>query len=251
MKLLPKKIVPDRIKDAIIQVFFINELPFELLIGYFHRLLSDINYNYISKSNTIRENIANKEITKNHEININLTHLFVNEKHKIKLQIHPNKSISFNTLDNYIGWDNYSIYIEEVLKLLFEHKMIKAVTRTGIRYISEFQNIDILDKVKFSYDSTFIDSALKSSQSNLRWTEDEMDISLNIASRILTPGLINEKKQSIDFISLIDVDVIKKNFNLSNIDEIIDVINKCHEKQKFTFFSLLKDEFLNELNPEY
>ena len=51
---------------------------------------------------------------------------------------------------------------------------------------------------------------------------------------------------------MIDVDVIKL-FNDSNDTSqfYLSFINSAHTKQKEVFFSLLKDDFLKTLNPEY
>lgn len=248
---IPIKIQPDRIKDSIVQVFFTSDLPFELLIGYFHRVLIKEQFHYISQPNIINQGLIEKQQQANQEININLSHLFVNDKKTVKLQIHPNKSLSFNNISAYIGWAAYSEYIDRVLNTLINADLIKSVNRVGVRYISEFQNINILDKIKFNYDTSFPGSPITTSQSNLRWIDGDKRISMNIASGIPVHGIVNDKGLEVEFISLIDVDVIKSDFDSIKLDSIIEIISATHNKQKEVFFSLLKEDFLNELNPVY
>jgi uncharacterized protein (TIGR04255 family) len=50
--------------------------------------------------------------------------------------------------------------------------------------------------------------------------------------------------------SVIDIDVIREH-NITNIDELIIGINNAHSIGKDLFFSLLRPEFLESLNPVY
>jgi len=72
---------------------------------------------------------------------------------------------------------------------------------------------------------------------------------LNIANDLTRP--IKEVGKP-DRFSIIDIDVISLfDKPIYDEDQVINIIDKSHFKQKTVFFSLLTDRFLNELNPEF
>lgn len=100
--------------------------------------------------------MLNPEIPVNTQANIPLQISFPLTGHslfytdKIKIQIQPN-SIIFNCLNEYIGWNLYKIEIEKVLEQVSKSSVIEKFVRIGIRYISEYPNIDLQECVKFSF----------------------------------------------------------------------------------------------------
>ena len=244
---VPIKIEPDRIKDAIVQVSFSSQYSYEILVGYLHKILASIDFKY----NTINPISPDPKLIINNTVNINLTPLFIDKNNFVKIQLHQNNSLSFNMTSKYIGWDKYYSIINLTLNKLKENQIISSYNRVGIRYISEFFGIDILDKVKFNIDLSFPGKKIDSSTSNLKWKDQELFVNLNILSKIPLNQTININSELINFVSLIDVDIIKQNLQIAETKEIMEVIKHCHDKQKETFFSLLTDEFLSELNPLY
>jgi uncharacterized protein (TIGR04255 family) len=70
--------------------------------------------------------------------------------------------------------------------------------------------------------------------------------------------MVNHANVAIDKVtyagSLIDIDTNLEPFPESaktNFDEFIDIIERAHEEEKKLFFSLLEDDYLKSLNPEY
>ncbi|SFN24889.1 TIGR04255 family protein [Salegentibacter flavus] len=240
---IPIKIEPDRIKDALMQVFYSSDLSYEILIGYVHKTLTNNGFRYVTP-------FQEQSKINGQQINFNPTHLFVGPNDQVKIQIHPNHSLTFNTISSYIGWTKYRELIENVLRILIDANNINSFSRVGIRYISEFENIDILDKVKFGYDQSFPGTEIDTSTSNLKWRDEGYSISLNLTSN-LPVNITKEKQAPITSISLIDIDVIKQNFEIKDIGQLMKTIDDCHFKQKSVFFSLLNQDFLNELNPVY
>ncbi len=240
---LPTKITPDRIRDSIVQVFFKSDIPFLPLIGYFHSYLSSMSYEYISEV---------KEKEKKNIISLDfLNHLFVNTELGVKISLHPTKSIIFNCTGNYIGWSKYNIAIIDVIGKFIEVGLIREVVRVGVRFTSEFPNINILEKVNFDYHYQIDKEKIKSGKFNIEYLdENNCRVILNIVSNApLNP--FTDIKGKVDTLSLIDIDIIKEKFTHSDLNKIKEIIFDTHEKQKRVFFSLLKKEFLDELNPEY
>lgn len=247
---IPKKITPDRIRDAIVQVFFISTYPYELLISYVHKVIIDLEYEYIQIQHpSIQPTVNNADgniITQ--QISVNLSPIFIDKEHEVRIQLQPNGSINFNIAKNYIGWDRYFQKISLVLDALRNNKITVSYSRVGLRYVSEFNDMDISNKMKFNFGTSFPEWKIKGSATNLRLEVGDKTVILNIA---LNHPINNPQNPSTQVVSIIDVDVIKEHISITDLSKFLDIINSCHDKQKEIFFSLLTDEFLNELNPEY
>lgn len=233
---IPKRITPDRIKDAIVQLYFKSPYPFELLIGYAHSQLLKVGLEYISQS----QNGAYSQ-----EINLRFNHLFIDGQRVLKIHINPDYSIAFNIVKSYPGWEHYEQCLFRIIRALIDNSLISSVEKIRVKYISEFKNIDLLENLKFEYNTTFLGASVSSSTSSLKWRESNMEINLGIGSKLSTPG------DEISYISIIDIDILCEKIRLSSAEEITDLISKCHIKEKEIFFKLLKEDFLATLKPEY
>ena len=123
--------------------------------------------------------------------------------------------------------------------------------QTGIRYISEFANIDILEKINFKVEISFNDESVSNSSYRLTFEKDNIFKTINIASKLPVNAVLTDQKESLNFTSLLDVDIIQKKLNCKDVNELLANIDHLHAIEKETFFRLLTDEFLLTLNPEY
>lgn len=247
---IPKKISPDRIKDAIVEVKYSSKIPFEVAIGLFYKSLDD-TYTYTNRS-LGKQQIQNAlpvNLFENLEIQIGNRTLFYNDK--IKIEFQPN-SIIFNCLNDYISWDFYKLEIEKVLAQLSEAGVIDNFTRVGVRYISEYPNIDLKDCVKFSFTFGMPDIVSDIYTFRSEFGQDGLRIILNLANKlpILNPRSTTAQPV-ITPISNIDIDVIMESLSLVSYKELLDIIETTHSKEKEVFFNLLKEVFLTSLNPIY
>lgn len=248
---LPKKITPDRIRESVVQVFFNSHLPFEPLVGYMHRLFLHHGFEYTNRP--IRQFPINPELMpvdpSTFEIALLPQHFFFNEE--IKIQLHQNNSLIFNCTNNYIGWSKYFGVIDNLVTELYREKLISNFTRAGIRYISEFANIDILEKVNFGFETSVINKPISNGTFRVEWVDSPHTIIVNLGSKLPINSLIVADGTKVEFVSLIDIDVINQEFEPCESNQILLTIDNLHQNQKKVFFGLLKQEFLNSLNPEY
>lgn len=251
MKPLPKKISPDRIRDAIVQVFFSTEIPPEPLVGFLFSVLgSRCGLEYSNRPLLHKRPEAPPLLPASFEVQIPLspTHVFFNDDIKVHLL---ENSLVFNCVQGYIGWKNYFLLIGKVLRELSEQGIITSFHRVGIRYTSEFANIDIWEHTKFAFTLYDRQTSFLNGNFNLSWFDEPHRIILNLGSKSEQRSLLNHEVKKIKFLSLIDVDVIHENFEIKDPKEYLDIIDKAHKKEKEIFFDLLKPEFLKTLKPEY
>lgn len=243
---IPKKISPDNIKDSVIEIRYTSKIPFEVAIGIFYKSLDD-TFTYTNRPigkqqlpNTIPSNLQKLEIQ------IGNRPLFYNEK--IKIELRPN-SIIFNCLDQYISWDIYKPEIENVLSQISKAEIIDNYTRIGLRYISEYSNLDLKNCLKFSFSFNMPDLKSKTYSFHSELEEDNLKIILNLNNNL---SLINSKNElGISSVSNVDIDVIMENIEEKSLESLLSKIEIVHQKEKEIFFNLLKEEFLESLNPIY
>lgn len=247
---VPKHISPDRIKDSVVEVKYSSKISFEVILGIFYQSL-DETYMYTNRPIGAQQ-IAGPlplESIQQFQIHIGNRPLFYNDKIKIELQ--PN-SIIFNCVGKYISWDIYKVEIEKVLSQLSKSKVVDVFTRVGVRYISEYPNINLKDCVKFSF--TFGLPEIKSDTYTFHseFIEDDIKIILNLNNNL---QVLNKKMASdqldLSTISNIDVDVIIENLSEQSFENLLKKIDSAHSKEKEIFFSILREDFLLSLNPVY
>ena len=244
---LPKKINPDRVKDAIVEVKYYSEIPFEVLVGFIFKSLDDESFTYLNRPPALNiPQVSGKLAT----LSLGNQYIFTTEK--IKLQLQPN-SLIFNILgsSSYIGWQDYFPEIEKVLSQIAGNGIVKYYNRVGVRFISEYPDIDLKDCIKFNF--TFglpkVDSKTYSFKSEFELNQKRVILNLN--NRL--PILRNKEEPDSNFISRIDIDIVKTEIEVADdkFSELLEVIDSAHEDEKYIFFNILKSEFLKTLNPEY
>ncbi|MDR0796037.1 MAG: TIGR04255 family protein [Tannerella sp.] len=245
---LPKKINPEKLKDTLVEIRYMQGIPQELMLGFVSNVLGELGYQYAPVPN---QNI-NIEFDNSQQIAFGLGSnnggFFIKEN--VRIQFVPNQIIFNCTADKYIGWEKYLQIISGIITNLFEKKAIKSFNRVGIRYISEFKNIDIYQGIKGTLDIS--ETGLKLESSILRLADETDNLKTyvtltNKAKRISA----SPQEQKIIEASLIDVSVFE-NFNpISDLNILWEKLNKIHAKQKEIFFGLITIEFLETLNPEY
>lgn len=240
---IPKSIAPDRIKDAIIEINFESDYPNEVNLGVFFNVLKD-DYKYTNRPLGTKQ-LSSNSINFNKEITLSLggVSLFYNDK--IKFQIN-NNSIAFNCIGDYILWENYSVEIEKVLKIIISTNIIKSFKRVGVRYISEYKKIDLKDSINFNFSFGFPDVVSNSYSFSSEFDLQNFKVVLNLNNNI---PIVEE--ENITPTSVIDIDVIKMNLNINTFEHLYQIINEAHSLEKDVFFKLIREDFLAKLDPKY
>ncbi len=233
---IPKKITPDRIKESMVHIGLESSLNFPVSLGYFHSLFLESGYTYQSNSDSRDERNF-------------FQHYFFNEKKGIFVYITP-YGLTFNCIEKYIGWTVYGKEIISLITKLFENEVILKITRMGIRYISEFPGSDLYKMVNLSVSSSFFTNDNDTGRISFERFENENRIIVNL---IITKNLkpFTQAAKSSKELSIIDVDIIRKDLNIDDFRASEKLLISLHQKEKQVFFSLLNDDFLSTLKPEY
>jgi len=245
---VPKKITPDSIIDAAIEIKYLSNLPFEVLIGVFFDAF-DETYQYTTRPLKTQPSVLPTNPLQDLVLNIGSQSLLYNDSISIKLL--PN-SIVFGCLDKYIGWERYSAEINKALNTIGATKRIEKWNRVGLRYIHEYPQKDLKEFTHFRFTFGFQDIQSTSTAFRTEFQFQGARFILNLNNKV--PTLKQEETKKILQLvptSIIDVDVIKDNLSLTRIEELLEVIHHTHDIEKAFFFDLLTKEYVDTLKPEY
>lgn len=247
---LPKRIYPDNIREAVIEIKYISALPFEVLVGIFFNAF-DNSFTYTNRP--INQPAINPGIQAHlgEEITIKLgtSNLFYNEK--ISIQVSPNTFV-FNCLNQYIGWTDYKPEIEKALKLLMATNHIQQCTRVGLRYISQYSETDLKDSIKFNFTFGLPDIQSETSAFRSEFPYHGTKVILNLNNNVpFIKQQLSTKQVELIQTSIIDIDVIADKLQIKSLEKLMDVIEDNHTKEKEIFFGMLNEDYLKSLNPQY
>ena len=233
---LPKKIDPCPITEVIFEVRFDSALPGDAIFGIvFNKFKEDF-------PNVERLPILQlPEAIRSSDPQLIFSPHYKMQQDNFLLQIGP-KVFSVVNTNEYSGWTQYSdqIYIcfEELQKL----GVIKQILRIGLRYINVFRDINIFEK-----------SNLQMNLKEQSLSKNHINMSCEIPAgdyintlKIISGAelLVGQKKMKG---SVIDIDTVF----VKQFENFKDTAEHAHTEEKKLFYSLLSDDFLKTLNPEY
>lgn len=232
---LPKSIEPCPIIDAIFEIRFSSDIHPDAVFGLIH--------NALKKNFSKTENLPITQIPetiRSNDPNLIYKPYYRMSNDRLVVQIGPSV-LSISSFPKYLGWNKFS---QEIFKIIDETKVLGIygkVLRIGIRYINFF-NLDVYSK---------IDLDIRMNGKPLGHSKTVFRSEIQVESFFSTLQISNDSYHNNSHGSLIDIDVYK-NHNLDYFfNDYQDIINLGHREEKKIFFSLLKQEFVESLNPNY
>lgn len=237
---LPSKIEHCPIIDALIEIRFNAKINRNAVFGVIYNLIMDVYTGAVTNLPILQI----PEPIRDADPNLKYKPLYRIENERFIIQIGPDV-LCISSKMPYKGWEEFSDHTISIIDRLRKN-VIGKVIRLGHRYINFFEG-DITNDMTMSFSMT----------------EGYEVNNLLIGSGIKDGEFINTLQFSnnatytsnIDFQefkgSLIDIDTSREyqdDYFLSNMKE---EINKAHLCEKRLFFSLLKDDFIKSLNPDY
>jgi uncharacterized protein (TIGR04255 family) len=234
---IPNKIVPERLKDTIVEIRFKSETPFEYRLGLCHQVLKSLDVFPVSPFNA-------------HSIELDPTNFLTLDYPKnlfedgtIRLRITDDRLI-FNTNGIYCGWQIFGQSIQNIVKKLFSEGLLGEFYWVGLRYVSEFEKIHVFEKLIWDFQYDWQGAKSVNTSFRTEWLDESDHVIVN---------LVNNAQRENDFYSLMDIDI---NYAIrlqssTPIETLFEHIERLHDKEKTVFFGLMKPDFLESLNPIY
>jgi len=229
----PKKITPERLKDTIVELRYNTAISFEYIPGLVHEAVKgvlspvDIGRHQFSLDPAKSVFIGTRKGFLQNDI--------------IRLQIEEGGLI-FNSNGEYKGWSAFMGAIKTVMELIAQKDWLQGIHWVGLRYVSEFAEIQIFDKLIWDFQYQWGQASSLNTTFRTEWADEE--------DRIIV-RLLNNGQREGDVYSLIDIDVNHNFGETKAVAAAFDTIERLHTKEKDVFFGLMRPEFLTSLNPTY
>ncbi len=237
--MVPKKISPCPIVDCVVELRFRTAVEGGAVFGIVYQAFKNV-YPKVDKLPILNlpEEIRLKDP--------NLTYqpwYRLNDGH-FNLSVGSNQ-VGIGKAGEYPGWHSVSERFNDLIECIRGLGVIDAVERVGLRYINFF-DFDIFSKAKLVVslsgepirsDETLVRAVVPGGRFKSR---------LHVSNRatITTDGTIKTG-------SIIDIDTSLETELEDFLNKAMPIIEEGHTEEKEIFFSLLDDDFLRTLNPEY
>jgi uncharacterized protein (TIGR04255 family) len=160
------------------------------------------------------------------------------------LQIGP-RVLTFSSKIPYRGWSAFMEQIANGISILISSGIVERIVRMGHRYINFF-SLDIFENIKLKI--ILIEDEHKPNNTVFRTliSKNGVDSTLQIGNNLIRK--IDDENVSG---SIIDIDTFINYTDDVNEKKILDDIHNAHETEKEIFFTLLNNDFLLSLKPQY
>ena len=244
---LPKRINPDNLVETIVEIRMSPLCPPELWAGMVSLRLQDSGYKYIPAPQlNVKFDKTGKMAVSVERGKDNATYgIFIKDNIRFVMQ---ENSLSFNcNIGHYVGWGVYLQEIKDIISTVQMCNITNSFNRVQIRYISEYPNIDIIDHINGTINIGTSIGAFNSQEIKLNRKDKNMKVYVSLINKMKRKNIKGEER----IFSLFDVNVYENFQDSSSIEFVIEILDKIHRVEKETFFGLLKESFIQSLNPEY
>jgi len=228
----PKSIEPCPIIDAVIEIRFTPNIDQNAVFGL---LYNEVKEDFPGKVEP--QTITTIEPGKN-ELQSTQIYKIANERYVIQI---GHNVLSISSFPKYTGWTEFYETAIKYLKKIEGVGIIAEVNRLGMRYINFFEN-DIFKNLK-------INTTIDNQEIDYKNTQIKTEISHeNFKSTLLIANNIEAKNNTG---SIVDIDTFRSENLKDFFSNKSEILQEIHNNEKDLFFSLLKDEFIESLNPKY
>lgn len=234
---LPSKIDSCPIVDALLEVRFTTQIPPNAVYGVIYNALKD---NYPKTADLPILQIP--EPIRKVDANFRFKPLYKAHNARYVLQIGPDV-ITISSYPEYVGWSEYSREIIRLLGIIRDLDFVKSVLRVGYHVVNFFEE-DIFPKTKLSI--SIGGKQIEYTNTIFKTTKDDSAANFRTVMQVSNEAKYNNKSGSI-----IDIDSFTmRGFPIFS-DVTGDLINSLHIAEKKAFYTLLSDDYVKTLSPEY
>jgi len=237
---LPLRISPCPIIDSVIEARFETGLPDDAIFGlFFGQFRSDFpRFEKLPVAQLPDE-------VKQNDPNLKFSPYFQARSEGFVLRFGP-RVISLSNPVDYVGWEKYFAKFKKLFADFNRLETEKRFCRVGVRYIDHFK-FDIFPRIKMKISLQDRELAEIPKAFSCQLNRSGISSNLQIANNI---ALVIEEKTASGG-SIIDIDSFIDFPENSTPEQILQTIETCHQIDKEHFFSLLNEDFLAQLCPEY
>lgn len=238
---LPINISPCPISEAIVEIRYETDVPSEVVFGLIY---DKFRREYPSTQKQPVLQIPEAIRTTDPQLMFLPEYKLMGSGFHLQL---GQRSFSVANVGAYAGWKSFSSRIFDAFEVIRSLEVVNVILRLGLRYINTF-NFDIFPKSTLAIQMN--GTALESAQAQIQVVVPSGQFSNTL--RVANNTQIRLQSPSRTFMgSVIDIDTAiggPINDFFLNMRYLVD---GAHMEEKSLFFSLLSNEYLTSLNPEY
>lgn len=232
---LPKAITPCPIVEALVEIRFTTKIHPSAIFGMIYNVLQ-VDFPKVESLPILQL----PEVVRANDPNFKFKPHYRVSSQSFVTQIGPDV-LTISSSPDYSGWGDFSKQIFSILNRVEKIGIVDSVTRFGIRYINFFNNdifndIDLkitIGKDDIAYNNTIIRTEIE---------QVPYSSTLQVANNANHNGRLG---------SIIDIDTHTESNLVDFFKNKESLIAGAHAKEKELFYSMLKDSFLETLNPIY
>ncbi len=171
--------------------------------------------------------------------------LHYKDNENIVLQICA-KSVGFSFTPEYCGWKEFRSFVNRYLNVIHETGVIGRVVRIGFRVIN-FIDGNVFDGEKIKLNIRIGEKEIPYKETTIKTVFSEGEYHSTVS--IINQARLNNSTP-IRIGSVIDVDTFSVTCERF-FDNASEFLEDIHKSEKKVFFSLLTNQFLESLQPEY
>jgi uncharacterized protein (TIGR04255 family) len=243
MTLLPAKITPDAIREALLEIRFEHgDLP-EVALG---QLGGHADWSPLPKSRLPGAEIPDQLRSLDPNLRyIPSVEVRLSETEVVRVGYN---ALSHHNVGSYLGWNSFQPRLAKTAAVLFNAVPTAKITRLGLRYINVLLRED--HHIASLYDlDVRVEVAGRPPSSRLQLVY-EIDIAPDLRGlvRVITPNFVADASVSPAAVAVIDIDIYTPTApGNRSVEEVTAWLERAHDAEKNAFFSLLKDETVNRL----
>jgi len=234
---LPVEISPNPLVTSTIELRFTSQIPSKSLFPAVYKAFLDDLPNF-ELSNLPPEIKVNNPL-----LNYAPDYVLSNENFKLSFS---NSVLTFEHVSEYQFWKNYFPFVSKCFQTFFKIVNTEFIERVGVRYASVLDKTESASQVLISVPS--LELANYDQKFEHYRTTIKLD-NVSILLQIFDNAKAVKKNQAISGV-YIDIDA-SFNDKLAPNEDVLKMIDRLHDEQKKLFFSLLRPEYINTLNPKY
>jgi len=234
---LPIEISPNPLVTSAVELRFASQMPSNSLFpAVYKAFLEDLpNFELSSLPPEIKVN--------NPLLKYAPDYILSNENYKLSFS---NSVLAFEHVSEYQFWKNYFPFVSKSFQTFFKIVETEFIERVGVRYASVLDKTDNASQVLISVPSLGLANYEQKFEHHR--TTIKLD-NISILLQIFDNAKAVKKDQSISGV-YIDIDA-SFNEKIKPNGDVLKMIDRLHDEQKKLFFSLLRPEYLDTLNPKY
>lgn len=160
------------------------------------------------------------------------------------------QSITIGIVGNYPGWNVFSSAIQDIFQQVQSLNVFGPIQRVGLRYVSFFEG-NIFPGLKLTLELPGYNGVHLPSSILMRIPTPDCEHTLQLANFIDQAQASGKASEVARVGTVIDIDTVPSEPTIDFFARPSYWLDLLHEAEKKLFYSLLTDEFLQTLNPEY